>query len=68
MGCKRLTKWWYLQGDEVPGLHLAGCKRLTKWWYLQDIPAQLFQELAVKGLQNGGIYKMNMNNIKELLL
>ena len=40
------------------GLHRAvGCKRLAKWWYLQGIKQQLDSTTAVKGLQNGGIYK-----------
>ena len=34
-----------------------GCKRLTKWWYLQARTGQDEQAGAVKGLQNGGIYK-----------
>ena len=35
-----------------------GCKRLTKWWYLQDEHEQHHRAVAVKGLQNGGIYKV----------
>ena len=40
-----------------------GCKRLTKWWYLQAIPQLASSRVAVKGLQNGGIYKDKMMKI-----
>ena len=35
------------------------CKRLTKWWYLQVRADDEHHPAAVKGLQNGGIYKIN---------
>ena len=55
--CKRLTKWWYLQGSDRRHRRRSRCKRLTKWWYLQGLPVVNCPKCAVKGLQNGGIYK-----------
>ena len=56
--CKRLTKWWYLQGQQWSGLIRRRCKRLTKWWYLQGDSTGRRRGRAVKGLQNGGICKL----------
>ena len=39
-------------------LDWMGCKRLTKWWYLQATLSIGTVKTAVKGLQNGGIYKV----------
>ncbi|MEE3416305.1 MAG: hypothetical protein VZR53_13160 [Prevotella sp.] len=58
MGCKRLTKWWYLQVRGLLQAAADSCKRLTKWWYLQDEVRVLYIDGGIKGSQSGDIYKV----------
>ncbi len=57
MGCKRLTKWWYLQGPGRPCNGGSAVKGLQNGGIYKYISGEFEVTDAVKGLQNGGNYK-----------